>query len=106
MRPSIEISLDHDDPRKQDATCDAEIELGLDYTPGEMHGSDADGNRGVWHAGYYEWLGEIPATCTECGHVYTEEEKERLAKEATQKSDEYDDTPDYPDCDYDPIEEL
>jgi hypothetical protein len=98
MAHRIEVSLEHEDARDESKLCDAEFSLDLQYEEGDAaYGADADGNRGINVPGYFEWCGEIPDKCSECGHVYTEDEKEELHKLATQKAGEYE----LPEPDYD-----
>lgn len=61
--------------------CQDEIEVELDYTPGEVYGSDADGNRGVWQSGYFENISDTPLVCEECGRAYSDEERTQLEAE-------------------------
>jgi hypothetical protein len=81
MAHRIEVSLEHEDARDESKLCDAEFSLDLQYEEGDAaYGADADGNRGINVPGYFEWCGEIPDKCSECGHVYTEDEKAGTAQ--------------------------
>jgi hypothetical protein len=90
-------------PEGEQADCTEEIAVNLDWEPGESNwGADADGNRGIYVAGYFYPCDDPPEKCARCGHFYTEEEKEEINKLMEQKAEKYteDYEPDYPEPDY------
>lgn len=54
--------------------CGGDVEIELEVNPGEMYGSDADGNRGMWIEAYLSF-NQILGSC-KCGHVVDEESQE------------------------------
>src|SRR5690349_16695937 len=74
--------------------CIAEFEIELGREPDDHHyGADADGNRGIFVAGYWYWEGEVPTKCEECGHEFTKEEMDEIEKAFNKAADKY--TEDY-----------
>lgn len=75
--------------------CEAEIVVELEWTPGELYGTDADGRRGMWVPGGFSVCG-IAETCENgCqwdAHDLTEIEQraDRAARDASRN-----DEPDY-----------
>ena len=63
--------------------CGEEFEVGLYVEPDEPnYGADADGNRGVFMAGYLE-CEEYPETCPHCGYTLTEGDVEAITEHFT-----------------------
>ena len=58
--------------------CSLDVNIQLEYEPGEMYGSDADGRRGVWRDGYL--YGGEDAVCP-AGHP-VKDSQERAEAEA------------------------
>lgn len=76
--PWIEVHLAHG----KEPQCEASIEVELEWIDGEIYGTDADGNRGVWVPGYLTVASEVPEVCSECGHHYLVEELKALEADA------------------------
>lgn len=53
--------------------CDGNILVELEWIPGEIYGSDADGNRGIWIDGYWSWT-NVADVCTK-GHKVIDSEQ-------------------------------
>ena len=69
------------------APCEADVVVTLHWCPGEMWGTDADGNRGMWVPGHYE-VDAIGEAC-EAGCVFAEADSEALEKAAEQAAVDY-----------------
>lgn len=74
-----------------DERCTDAMEVDLHYEP-------PDRSVGMYGGFMLDW--EVPEKCTECGHIYTEEEREEIGNKADKLAEDYDPEPD-PGPDYD-----
>lgn len=82
--------------------CEGFVQVSLEYEPPDPHyGMDADGNRGIYVAGY--WSAEADDTCS-LGHVLIGAELLQLQTEAEEAVEDCDDD-DYDGPDRDDIDE-
>lgn len=106
MAHSTSIEFEHgkgNSPSNLDdgETCIEEIEFDLAYEPADAsYGADADGNRGMYVPGYFYPESDPPEKCEECGHFYSDEEKEEINKLMEAKANDYEVDPPEPDYDY------
>lgn len=81
--------------------CPGVVLVDLEWEdPDPSYGADADGNRGMYVAGY--WSGEAEDTCS-AGHTFTPQEREDIATDAANDQPEPEEEywgPDGPDDDY------
>jgi len=102
---TLTIEYDHDDARldqtgNEAEPCVDEIEVNLEYEPGEAnYGADADGNRGISIPGYFYTEDSAPLKCEECGHIYTDAERQEIQTKMEKAANEYEYEPDEPDYD-------
>ena len=80
---------------------ECELELNVGYEPPDYnYGADADGNRGMYVAGYAYLEYEVPAVCPTCKHEFDPEELKALedaAEKAIKDAGKDDVEPDYDD---------
>ena len=89
------IDFDHTTDDGEDC-IDKDIEVVLDREPDDPnYGADADGNRGIFVAGYWYTETAAPDKCATCGHVYTDEERKEIEEAMNRAAETYEWEPDY-----------
>lgn len=86
---NIELTCPKDD-------CDGTVHASLAWEPPEPnYGADADGNRGMYVAGYW-YVEDVGSTCNK-GHTMDTDDAQVLSEEATARAqkDSWDDDGDY-----------
>ena len=77
----VRIEFVHD-IQDGDVQCEVLLDdLSIETEPGEMYGTDADGNRGVWREGYL-YCDNVPDQCPVCRNFFTEKDMERIDEAA------------------------
>lgn len=70
--------------------CEGKVVVGLVWEPPDPHyGADADGNRGMYVAGYWS-VGDIPPKCDVCGFEFTPAGIQQIEKDAAEQAESFD----------------